>query len=125
MKINTDNLLNVILQQAEVFLLEMGEFYPFGTYINNNQEIVPMSVHSGKEYPDSIELITTFESYIQTIFSNNTCKIAALAIDVTISKHGQNYDAIEIRLFDEARNGADKLYYKYELEEKRVRFAAL
>ncbi len=53
-----EKLARVLKQQAEAFLLDAREFYPFGTYINMKDEIVPFGAYTGEdEYPPSQDVI--------------------------------------------------------------------
>ena len=46
-------LVDSILQQAKYFLEQAGEFYPFASIIDKENNLRPVSLHSEEEYPDS------------------------------------------------------------------------
>jgi len=121
MKENVEKLVDVIKKQAKMFLLEAGEFYPFGSYINNKNEVVPVGASSGDDHPPSLELIDLLEKALKEHIQKGDCKLAAIAIDVAIKEHGRSFDAIEMR-FLEANKVVNKKYYKYELKQHSVEF---
>lgn len=49
------------------------------------------------------------------------CKIAAIAIDVTMNKNNKVCDAIELRFF-EANKDVYKRHFKYEIKKHSVLF---
>ena len=122
MRENINRLINAIKQQAEGFLLEAKEFYPFGTYINKKNEIVPVGVYLGNDYSPSLEIIDLLEKNFKDNIKKGECKIAAIAIDVVIKEKDVNHDAIELRFFVDGRESYKK-YLKYEIKQKQVVFS--
>lgn len=117
-----ERLIEVIKQQAEVFLLDAGEFFPFGTYINNKNQIVPFSayIEDINDRPESQPLIDMLEKGIQTRLKNGECVVGALAYDVLIHENQEKCDAVLIRIYDN-----DKFVercFKYRIHEKNVDF---
>jgi len=118
MEENMSKLIKAIKDQAELFLLDAAEFYPFGTYINMQNEIVPVGPSSDNEHPDISSMIKQLENYLRTVKH----KIAALAIEVSINENDVKYDALEIRFYDPL-NGYYKQYFKYLIKDEHVDFA--
>jgi len=54
-----EKLLPVIKEQACLFLLEAGEFYPFGTCIDQNDKFKPVSLYIEHVFPSSSEIISS------------------------------------------------------------------
>lgn len=118
-----NDLLSIVLQQAEIFILEQGDFYPFGSYVNKSGEIVPLGIFSESE--DMSDFIDPLEKYISKGIENKHISEAAIAISVTVKMQDHPADAVEIRLFDDSRNKVSNLYYKYRIGEKEVTFENL
>ncbi len=115
-------LIDIIKKQAQSFLLAMdGEFFPFGTYINKNNEVKPFSVYSETEKPPSTELIESMNDYVQKLLEADKCKVAGITINVTIKEKGESFDAIEIRFY-EIDKVPYKKYFKYYVHADTVEF---
>ena len=120
-KENINKIINSLKQQAELFLLDAGEFYPFGTYINMKNEIVPVGAYSENDRPLSSELIDLLEKGFKDDIQKGDCKLGALAIDVSVKEDNKVYDALEIRFF-EPKTEIYKKYFKYEIKGNSVEF---
>ena len=115
-------LIKVIKEQAELFLLDAAEFFPFGTYINSKNEVVPFSayIEDINDRPQSQPLIDMLEKGIKTRIKNGECIVGALAFDVLINENQQKFDAIMIRIY-EGDNFVEK-YFKYYIHEQYIEF---
>ena len=62
-------LIKVIKQQAELFLLDAREFFPFGTCLGPHDEIIPIAAYMDDkdDRPKSQPLIEMLENSIQFI----------------------------------------------------------
>ncbi|RFZ81685.1 hypothetical protein DYU05_17830 [Mucilaginibacter terrenus] len=123
MKDSVEQLTDNIKLQAEAFLLDAGEFYPFGASISTKGVLRPLSAYSESDNPPSIELINLLESYIKRSVLDGKYLIAAIGIDVNIKENDMNIDAIEVRYFEPER--VFKRYYKYQIERGSVKFDLL
>ena len=121
MKNDIEKLISVVKQQAEAFLLDAREFYPFGTYINAKNEIVPVGAYLGSEYSPSLEVIDLLERAFNDKAKKGDCIIGGIAVDVTQKVNDKSYDAIEIRFFEPDKEGYKK-YFRYEIKESSVEF---
>jgi len=112
-------ILSVIKEQVKLYLLDAGEFFPFGTYIDRRGDIKPFSafLEHRNDQPSSLELIGLLESYID---KNLSYIIAAIAIDVTIKENGESVDAVEVRFFE--GNRAYTKHLKYVIQTNDVKF---
>lgn len=113
-----DKLIDAIKSQAEIFLLDAGEFYPYGTYIDEQGSVIPVGVGSEIEMPESHILMDTLEKYFK---SRHDYKLGALAADASLTIKGEKKDAIQIRLF-ELGEEVTTLYYKYIINKDKVEF---
>jgi len=118
-----DKVIHILKQQAEVFLLDAGEFYPFGTYINMQNKIIPVGTYSENDRPSSLDVIDLIEKAFKDNIQKGDCKVAAMAINVSIKENNKSCDAIEMRFF-EADKEVYKKYFKYEIKENSVEFSS-
>lgn len=119
---NRERLINVIKKQAEAFLRDAHEFFPFGIYINGKNEVVPFSayIEDANDRPESQPLIDMLERGIRTRINNGDCIVGALAYDVVMTKNHEKFDVMVIRVYEN-----DKLierYFKYDIYEGYVTF---
>ncbi|HEY4325720.1 MAG TPA: hypothetical protein VGN20_17120 [Mucilaginibacter sp.] len=121
MKENIDRLIEILKEQAQVFLLDAKEFYPFGTCINKENEIVPVSAYWENDNPPSQPLIDLLEKHFKQGIENGDYKIAGIAIDGLQRENNFTYDIIEIRFFETDKE-VYKKYFKYEIKEHSVEF---
>lgn len=122
MSTNLEKIEEYIKKQAEVFLLELGTFYPFGCAINKVEEVIPLGAYLEGENPSVPELIVLLENSInQKLNNDGEYLLAAIATDVTIKKDGIGLDAIEIRVFEKNKE-QDKRYVKFIIKDSFVEF---
>jgi len=122
MQNDKERVIDVIKKQAKIFLLDAKEFYPFGTYINRENDIVPAAAHSASEFPASQELIDILERDFIEGIKNDDYKIAVLATDISIKKNGLTRDGIEMRFFEPGKDVYSQ-YYTYTIKKDSVDFS--
>ena len=117
-----ETLIKVIKQQAEIFLLDAREFFPFGTYIDNKNRVVPFSayIEDENDRPESQPLIDMLERGIRTRINNGECIIGALAYEVVMTKNYEKFDVMVIRIYE--NNKFVERYFKYDIYEDHVTF---
>ncbi|WP_316823041.1 hypothetical protein [Pedobacter gandavensis] len=120
-KYSIEDLIYLIKEQVQTFLLDGGEFYPFGACIDKNDQLVPVSAYLDGEFPSSLELISMLEKSFREKVGKGEYKVAAIIIDVTVKEDGIGYDAIEIRFF-EPNNQEDTEYMKYNKHSNYIEF---
>lgn len=118
---DVEKLINILKGQAQEFLLEQGEFYPFGTYVNNDGVIKPIAAWSGNDTPPSSELIKILENYIENALSNKGYRAAAVVIDVYTRENGKRYNALELRLYEFNKEPYMR-YFKYNIDGNHIVF---
>ena len=121
-KYSIEDLISLIKEQVQTFLLDGGEFYPFGTCIDKNDQLVPVSAYLTEEFPSPIALISILENSFREKVEKGELKVAAIIIDVTVKEDGIGCDAIEIRFF-EPNNQERKEYIKYTTHSTYIEFA--
>ncbi len=119
---DVEKLIRVLKLQAEAFLLNAKEFYPFGTYISVEDKIVPVSAYLGNNHPASSEVIDSLEKTFILKMQNGESKISAIAIDIVITENNERYDGVEMRFF-EAHKDVYKKYFKYLIKDTFVEFS--
>src|SRR5687768_16461934 len=96
-------LIDSILQQAKYFLEQAGEFYPFGSIIDNENRIRPVSLYSQDEYPDSGKILMDLENVLINGIHVNRILLAAIGADAYIkgdtNTNNAQQSALEIRLY--------------------------
>lgn len=117
----SEKLIDAIKLFAKGFLLDAGEFYPFGIFIDNDDKIVPVSTHSEDDMPESQELIDVFEKYFRSK-SESDYKLAGLGVDVLLTIKCQKFDALQIRLFEDGKE-VSEMYLKYTVNTDNVEFS--
>ena len=117
-----ETLIKVIKQQAEIFLLAAREFFPFGTCLGPNDEIIPIAAYIDKkdDRPQSQPLIEMLENSLKKGLANGDYIIGALAFDALINEKGRKYDAVIIRIFE--KDNMIEKHFKYFIHEDRIDF---
>ena len=107
-----EELRNTILNQAKYFLLNAGEFYPFGAAINKKSEIVPLGVQLENDHPKSHEVIEVLERVIISKLKDGEAKMAGIGTDVTYkpTEGTEKKSAIQVRILQS--NGESIDYYQ-------------
>lgn len=105
-----------------MFLLDAGEFFPFGASINADHKIVSRAAYidDNNDCPPSLELIEMLEKSIVTDIQSGRIILGVVAIDGRIKKDDQIADVIEMRFYE-----LDKMYrkiYQYFIYDSRVEF---
>ena len=124
MNINLEKIEDYIKKQSEVFLLELGAFYPFGCAINKKEEVKPLGAYLEGDNPSVPELIDLLKNSINEKLNNGEYSVAAIAVDVTIKEGNMDIDAIEVSVFEKNKQW-DKRYIKYEIKDSSVEFISI
>ena len=110
-----------MVQHAKTFLLEMGEFWPFGGVITTQGAITPLAAYPGGEYPEAAEVITLLEKGIIDKFEKEEITVAAIVSDTNFRETptSTRAQAIKVTLRMPPIVLEDH-YYLYRLEEGKV-----
>lgn len=102
MKFAARQIVNNLLEQATVYLNEMGEFYPFGAAMDRKGNITPFSVYGGDEFPDSEKVIENLETALIRGCADNKWVFGGIGLDIFISYENRTdkVTALEIRILD-------------------------
>ncbi|WP_286920175.1 hypothetical protein [Flavobacterium sp. UBA4197] len=95
-----NDLINIMLDQAKVFLGELGEFFPYGSVLTADCTIETLGIINDDD-PDfnAEKAISVFSDKIVKEIENDKILIGAIGIDVLLKESGQN--AIMIKATDD------------------------
>jgi hypothetical protein len=110
-----EKLLEAIKEQAELFLIENGEFAPYGTYIRANGDLTYVGAYS--ETTDSEEMYDLLLNGFYDDLKDEDVRICAIGLDGRYE--GKDVLIVEFILSPEHRY---KFVYPYVLENKTVTF---
>ncbi len=92
-------LIENIIWQADYFLKECGEFYPFATVIDANGELKPLGILLKEEKPSPEQVIAELNIVLSQGKIEGIYKEYAIGINISLYLgEGLRKDAIEIRL---------------------------
>ncbi len=99
-KADCEFLMNDALPFAEEMLLKHGEFFPYGSALTANGEIVCVGVYDGREQPPSKDVILLMKQAFQQGAKSGEYKATALVYDVlvTLPSSDKKSDAIAVSL---------------------------
>ena len=91
-----------ILLQAEYFLNDIQEFFPFASVITSTGVVKPTNVYFGEEYPDPNKVIDELRKGLSTGLQRGDCQMVAIGIDVFLpaQENDERQSAVEIRIMD-------------------------
>ena len=95
-----DKIKGICISQAKVFLLEVGEFFPFAYGLTSENKVVPVMIYFGENQPSSIAVIRNLEIAFKT--NNETENYISVAICSDVLSvppfANEKIDSIEIRI---------------------------
>lgn len=109
---------------SNIFLEEMGGFYPFAFAMDKNQKIISIGASDGDEFPESQDLINLLEKSISEEITKGQYILAVICIDIFIHKNingtETKEDAIEMRFLSFTYRKRIQLSYEINLNKKVV-----
>jgi len=107
--------------QAEKYLFEAEEFYPYGVIINQKNELIPISYYDGQEFPEPEIILNGLKEYIINELEKNNIKMGGIGVNVTIKDKNENpKDALMTMIFKKNSIQPEIQYYEYEIKDKKV-----
>src|SRR3954471_3702489 len=100
-KEESERLMNSLLGTAHNMLIKYGEFWPYGGFIELNDQIRHVAVvDETDEYPEAESLIMTLEKLLREKVLARECKATAIVCDVRVALPDCDLrsDAIQFRL---------------------------
>jgi len=94
-----EDLIENIIWQADYFLKESGEFYPFASVIHPSGEIKPLGVLLDKDKPSPEEVLQELEKVLKIGKNEGFYLAYAICINMSITEPlSPSHDALEIRV---------------------------
>jgi hypothetical protein len=117
-----ETLIRYIKLQAEVFLLNAQEFFPYGTGIGKDNNIISIAayIEDVNDRPESAPLIEMLERNIKIGIAKGDFLIGALAYDIFITENEEKFDAIMICIYE--NDNFEKRHFKYYIHDSYVEF---
>lgn len=115
-----DRLITAIKEQAEIFILDAGEFYPFATYIDTDDKIVPLGVYLDNDFPSVKDVLDALDDHLEKL----DFKAAIIAIDVRINRPNLTCNAVQMIIHIPGEDTRTSLL-KYDVEAGKVVFEPL
>lgn len=105
----------LMIEQATAFIEDAGEFFPYGTVVKSNGEIVPIGVYDDVEHLSSDKVIDVLEKEIFTQIIKNKVVFAGIGIDVIINVENEEgvsekRNALMIKTSVDGKEWKDEFY---------------
>ena len=122
-KVECEALMNASLPFAEQMLQKHGEFFPYGTALKRNGEVISISGYDDREQPPSSDLIQLIKQGFVQGAKAGDYKATALVYDVRVSlpSSGHKSDAIAVSLNHES-NYSVIVFFSYQVKNGELTF---
>jgi|SRR5438093_11493348 len=116
---DTDELLDIVIKNAQRHLSKYGEFHPFGAAMGKDGKGQLRAAYTGEEHPSPHDLIALLIDVFRVDARANKLRATALCINATVidPRTGERTDAVEVRLEDVDGESAD-CYLPYSRSSK-------
>ncbi|MEO6176915.1 MAG: hypothetical protein ABIP27_17310 [Flavobacterium circumlabens] len=95
-----DDLIDLMLLQAQKFLEEIGEFFPYASVLSSDEELTTIGIYNDSDNDfNAKKAINIFQNNIQKEIENGSVLIGAIGIDVLIKETNEN--AIMVKVTDD------------------------
>ena len=120
-KSQCEDLLNVVLPQAEKLLAAHAEFFPFGASMKPDGQIALAAAYDGRERPPSQPIIDLLHDGFHRDAIAGSIIASATVYDVRVVPPGETSktDAIEIEL-DHRDNYSTIVFFPYAIRDGKV-----
>ncbi len=108
------------LQQAEKFLEDAGEFYPFGTVLDKKGNAVPVGFYDDK-IKDPQKITEILKKYFIKDLKKGEITEAIIGVNVTINENGQKRDALLMLEWSPEGQWKHK-YFPYKLKGEKIKW---
>jgi len=115
---------NGVKEYSNVFLENMGGFFPFAIGLQKDKQIVSIGAYDGRELPESQDLVNLLEKSIHKDIIEKKYILAAICIDIFIHEKIEGIDtkkdAIEIRFVAPSYSKTVQLIYELGTHNKVI-----
>ena len=119
-KLDLENIIDYSIRFAQHMLTNGGEFYPFGTKVLSDGELVPVGIADEEsDFPNSMKLIEKMNKVFKLQYEKEEIRAYSIVFDVyvQIDDQGDKSDAICIDIIH--KEGDVPLYYfPYSINEQ-------
>jgi hypothetical protein len=117
-----DQLIQFTIGFATSMLEKHGEFYPVGAYLDMMRQLLPVGVHEGDDFPDSNDLIGSYEKMFGAESMNGHLLAWVIAFDATVQRgeEAAPTDAIIVNSFHTRREEQPRYVFPYKIENGTV-----
>lgn len=113
-----DDLIEIMLLQAQKFLEELGEFFPYASVLSSEGELSTLGIYNDDDNDFTAKkAIDIFQNNIKKEIENGSVLIGAIGIDVSIKETNEN--AIMIKATDDGIKWHDRNFL-YTIKNKVV-----
>jgi hypothetical protein len=113
-----DDLIELMLLQAQNFLEEIGEFFPYASVLSSEGELSPLGIYNDNDSDFTAKkAIDIFQNSIKKEIENGSILIGAIGIDVLIKETNEN--AIMVKATDDGIKWHDRNFL-YTIKNKVV-----
>lgn len=113
-------LIDYSIELVKTLLLEYQEYYPCATTIDLDGEVIPISYFDGDDYPQSADLIDTYQVLLDKKINLDEIRAYSIAYDVRVNKNseGEKTDAIAIKVKHTETDEVIVYFYSYTLSSE-------
>jgi hypothetical protein len=113
-----DDLIELMLLQAQKFLEELGEFFPYASVLSSERELSTLGIYNDDDNDfNAKKAIDIFQNNIKKEIENGSILIGAIGIDVLIKETNEN--AIMVKATDDGIKWHDRNFL-YTIKDKIV-----
>ncbi|MFW0739949.1 hypothetical protein [Flavobacterium sp. T12S277] len=113
-----DDLIELMLLQAQKFLEELGEFFPYASVLSSEGELSTLGIYNDDDSDfNAKKAIDIFQNNIKKEIENGSILIGAIGIDVLIKETNEN--AIMVKATDDGIKWHDRNFL-YTIKDKIV-----
>ncbi|WP_460502963.1 hypothetical protein [Hymenobacter agri] len=114
-----------VAEQAQYFLREIGELYPFAVFLNNEGEVKQLLLNWEEEKPAVKEYATALEAVVKVRLRFESILGGVICTDVLYraNSEAEKVDALQMKLL--VADGTEHYYQPYSVVGQSVEFAAI
>ncbi len=124
-----DAVLQSAIDQARLFLKEMGEFFPYASVVDNEGNVRPYGLYVEEDEQDARHMLQVLRELLDADLDTGVISVYVIATNVSITGLGEGVssDAVEFRLrrLGQAPHSVEIFYMRYTGEGEDLRYEDL